>query len=145
MMNVQNNHRVNMKEKKKIYCERCKRNVNEEDYSRAHGMCDVCYAEVWDEGFSSQADYSDKMFELQLEKEWEDNERMNKENIKDEDIKYFFDHYWIGRIVCRKCGCTRTTWDRPKKAMSEAEKQKRIEKLQLKCPKCGVKGFLLHV
>ena len=83
-----------MKKQKTYICERCKEEVNESDFYKSYNMCDTCYAEIWDAGFSSQADYSDKLFEIQLQEEWEANEKMNKK--KDQysnqcnQIKRFF-------------------------------------------------------
>ena len=129
---------------KKYICERCKKKIDANDFNKSSGMCQSCFAKNWDDSFSSQSDYSDELFEEQVREEWEANELMNKAVIKDEDIKYFFEKYWIGKIKCRKCSYVRTRWKRKDNPMTENEKQKRIKRLKKKCPKCGVKGYLIR-
>ena len=134
-----------MKKNTIFTCEKCKCEVKDSDFNKSSNMCDSCYSKNWDENFSSQADYSDELFEIQCQEEWEHNELLNKKDIKDKDIHYFFDKYWVGKIKCRKCSYLRTSWRRPDNPMTENDKQKRIKRLQEKCPKCGIKGFLIRV
>jgi len=129
--------------KKMFICEKCKKKVNANDFNKSSDMCSSCHSKNWDDNFSSQSDYSDQLFEEQLHEEWEQNELMNKENIKDEDISRFFDKYWRGKIKCRKCSYIRTSW-KWETPMTENAKLKRVKRLKKKCPKCGVKGYLIR-
>ena len=133
------------KQKKTYVCQNCKTKVNAVDFYKAENLCSTCYDNKRDNNFSSQSELSDKLFDIQQQEEWEHNELLNKEEIKDNDIKYFFDKYWVGKIMCRNCSYIRTSWKCPETPMTEKSKELRIKNLKKKCPKCGLKGYLVRI
>lgn len=116
-------------------CQKC----NSDTERLFHGLCKKCYGKQWDEAFSSQADYSDKMYELEKKKDTELNKKVNVSNPKEKDIQKSIDSKWTGTVECTKCHNRRVSMKKYEKLRKE---EKLLEHLKLPCSKCGTVGYL---
>lgn len=97
------------KKTKKRKCDECENEVG----TMKTYLCDDCAYRNWDEGFSSQAEFAETMFEKQervrKEKNKKINKKINRANPSDEDLKPLTTYY-DGEVICSKCKKVRISY-----------------------------------
>ena len=102
-------------------------------------ICPDCYRKLWDENFTSQAEYSDQQFLLQETEYAAMNDKLNRADIKDEDLRKSIQSYSMTTVKCRKCEKMRVSM---KKYTTLKKSGRLFEELKKPCPKCKTQGFL---
>jgi thiol-disulfide isomerase/thioredoxin len=100
-------------------------------------LCDDCAYKNWDEGFSSQADYSDKMFEQQQkEKKWRE---IFRTNTATKTLLTQYIHEWRGwqPFWCGTCKTLKLSFAEVKELYDHKDPALLIAALLTPCKKCG--------